>query len=256
MHRYVGTTQIWPGQTPRQACEARRRSHLRPPDGQSRVEWLKSSFDEASLRVKTLTGAMSAARAWEQEARLAAEAMLDPERGERCRGGPWCDARPISKAWKQQIRLVHECTSSSALRALAGSCPAVRWHFGRQPQGRQVLGWSVAAVQSPRRSGRSGRSGTSGRSGRSGSSNWVGHPKRRAYPRKRPAAAVHQEQEDQSRRRLVVLPGPGSRSGKPNWAGHPERRRYARKRPAASGAQKRKMRRQLESARNEASSGH
>lgn len=177
VHRYVGTTQVYPGQTPRQACEARRRSHLDPPPGKKRVRWLRPTFDEDSLKVETLTGALSAARAWEHEAKLAAAAMVEQGVGDRTRGGPWCGAEPVSASWRRQIRLVLECTSSVALRALADSCPAVRWHFGRQPVAAEALAWPVAAVQSPSRSGRSGKA------------NWVGHPKRRAYPRKRPAAS-------------------------------------------------------------------
>ncbi len=79
----------------------------------NRVAWLRSSFSEITLRVKTLTGALSAGSAWEQEARLAAAAMLDGDRGDRCRGGPWCDVRPLSGACKQQLCHVREATSSS-----------------------------------------------------------------------------------------------------------------------------------------------
>ncbi len=180
---------VFPGQTPGETLTIRpelnyaihfsiaQRSHLDPPAGKERVHWLRSAFDESSLKVETLTGPLSAARAWEEEAKLAAAAILEPGVGDRTRGGPWCGAKPLSRAWRRQISMVHECTSAARLRALAESCPAVRWHFSRQPAAGEALSWPVAAVRPPTRSGGSGKS------------NWVGHPKRRAYPRKRPAAS-------------------------------------------------------------------
>jgi hypothetical protein len=220
---------------------------LNPPAGRSRVAWLRPAFDESSLKVETLTAALPAAKAWEQEAKLTAAAMVQSGCGGRTRGGPWCGAQPVSATWRREILLVGECRSSAALRALARSLPSVRWHFSRQPVDGRKLGWLVAAMQSPARSGRSGRSG---RPGRSGKSNWVGHPKRREYQRRRPPTAANPRQLSRKKPAAATgrcLPsrlglGRSGCSGRSNWAGHQKRREYSCKRPAASGAERRQQR--------------
>ena len=90
---YVGVTEVLPGTTPAAAVTRRKRWHTHPPPGCIKAQWLTEGYDVGTVSVQTLTGVLTAEKAWDFELWKTAEAMLQ-EGGVDCVRGGWGGGLP------------------------------------------------------------------------------------------------------------------------------------------------------------------